>query len=83
MNKPAQPLKISLSPVKSSQISHIGHDPATNTLAVKFNRGDTEYHYPNVDEKAFNAFKGAESLGKYFGKHIKSLPFTKLAADKK
>lgn len=74
---------ISLQPVKSSQISHIGHDAATNTLAVQFhgsNRSGSDgniYHYPNFTVDQFNAFKAAESIGKHFGANIKKLPFVK------
>jgi hypothetical protein len=34
MQKP----NITLTPVDSSQIYSIGHDPATNTLAIRFNK---------------------------------------------
>ena len=65
--------------VKSSQIKEIGHDPKTNTLAVRFNHGGTLYHYAGVDAKKFEQFKSAESLGSYLGKHIKGHhEFTKI-----
>jgi hypothetical protein len=69
---------ISLSAVKSSQVKEVGYDPATKTLAVTFAHGKgAVYHYPGVTQEAFDAFKGAESIGTHFGKHIKSLPFDK------
>jgi hypothetical protein len=74
--------KIALSPVKSSQIDSIGYDEKTKTLAVKFARGDDVYHYPDFEQKDFDKFKGAESIGKHFGAHIKTRNFTKIAAVK-
>ncbi len=66
---------IELTPVESSQIAAIGHDPATNTLAIQFKgKGDRPgsiYHYDNVTAQLFEAFKGAESIGSHFYKHIK------------
>jgi hypothetical protein len=59
----------------------IGYDDATQTLAVTFNYGKAVYHYPNVSRETFEAFKGAESIGKFFGEHIKALPFKKYAVE--
>jgi len=80
---------IPLQDVKSSQIHSIGHDPETNTLAIRFYRGwgrDQQpgplYHYANVDAATFAAFRDAESLGRHFGQHIKPCadkhPYTKV-----
>lgn len=60
-----------LTPVTSSQIEAIGHDPATNTLGIKFKSGGT-YHYENFTAADFKAFKEAPSVGSYFYKHIKT-----------
>ena len=69
---------ISLTEVKSSQVKSIGHDPATNTLAVQFTRGaGSIYHYPDVSAEQAKAFIEAESIGSHFGKHIKPLAFEK------
>jgi hypothetical protein len=76
-------LKIALSAVKSSQIQSIGYDAASKTLAVKFARGDDVYHYPDFEAADFDKFKGAESIGKHFGAHIKLRKFTKISAAKK
>ena len=74
---------IDLTPVKSSQVKAIGHDPATNTLAVQFMHGAGHlYCYPNVTADMHKAFAGAESIGAHFGKHIKALPFEKYEAPK-
>jgi hypothetical protein len=69
---------ITLEAVESNQVGAIGYDEAMQTLAVQFKRGARAiYHYPNVTRETFEAFKGAESIGTYFGQHIKALPFEK------
>lgn len=71
---------IELTAVNSSQVKAIGYDPTTKTLAVTFTRGTGAiYHYPDVAPDSFEAFRTAESIGSYFGQHIKNLPFTKYA----
>jgi hypothetical protein len=73
---------IALVPVTSNQVKAIGYDPTTQTLAVAFTRGTgAVYHYPNVTKETHDAFMQAESIGKFFGAHIKDLPFEKFAAD--
>lgn len=63
---------------KSGQIESIGHDLATNTLAVTFRHGGT-YHYHGVNAGQFDELKKAESVGKHLHAHIKSAhKFTKL-----
>lgn len=80
---------ITLTPVESSQIAAIGHHPETNTLAIQFSpRRDgtpgSVYHYENFTAEDFAAFKGADSIGSHFGKHIKpnatKHPYTKESA---
>ena len=70
--------RIALTPVESSQIHSIGHDAASNTLAIRFKNYKGEpaalYHYDNFTAEDFAAFKGAESIGSHFGKHIKTAP---------
>lgn len=71
---------IALTPVVSNQVGAIGYDPATKTLAVSFARGNGHiYHYPNVEPDTHAAFVSAESIGTFFGKHIKPLAFEKYA----
>lgn len=65
---------IKMSPVASSQIHSIGHDLATNTLAIRFkgkNGPGSLYHYPNFTAAQFAAFQAAESKGKHFGTNIR------------
>lgn len=69
-------LNIPLTPVASSQIQSIGHDQASNTLAILFaskgeNRGSL-YHYANFTAENFEEFSGADSIGSYFYKNIKN-----------
>lgn len=77
---------VKLIEVQSSQIHAIGHDPETNTLAVRFKNWKGEitglYHYANVTAADFAEFQSAPSKGRHFGQHIKPFtdkyPFTKI-----
>jgi len=83
---PAQPFNdvadykhIALQPVKSSQISGIGH--AGSTLAVQFKHGaQAIYHYPGVIPSVFAEFMAAESKGNFFKQHINGRAFEKYPA---
>ncbi|KAF1016221.1 MAG: hypothetical protein GAK31_01710 [Stenotrophomonas maltophilia] len=73
--------RIQLFDVDSSQIHSIGHDAATDTLAICFKRGSGDvrgpgsvYHYANFSAEEFQALKDAESIGKHFGAYIKPFP---------
>lgn len=78
---------IPLTPVESNQIAAIGHDAATETLAIQFTswKGGTgsTYHYRNFTAEDFAEFQAAESKGKHFGEHIKPFadkyPYEKVA----
>lgn len=73
---------IALKPVESSQVKAIGYDADTRTLAVQFRHGKGAiYHYPDVTPETHAAFVNAESIGNFFGKNIKALPFKKFAAE--
>ncbi|MGN6085833.1 KTSC domain-containing protein [Trinickia sp.] len=67
--------QITMESVESSQIHSIGHDAASNTLAIRFKNKAGEpsslYHYANVSAEDYAAFKGAESIGSHFYKGIK------------
>lgn len=66
---------IPLKAVESSRIAEIGHNPETQTLAIRFKRGDGSngalYHYGNFTAEDFATFDSAESLGTHFSHHIK------------
>lgn len=71
-------MKIALTPVESSQIAAIGHDAATNTLAVQFKNKKglgNVYHYDNVPADVYQQFTAAESKGRFFGANIKDVGF--------
>jgi hypothetical protein len=64
---------IPLTPVKSSKLVAIGHDAASQTLAVQFfakGLPGNVYHYSNFSAEEFTAFATAESVGKHFIQHI-------------
>ncbi|WP_219726009.1 KTSC domain-containing protein [Janthinobacterium sp. ROICE36] len=66
---------IPLKPVASSALAAIGHDPATETLAVQMFQGakpGNVYHYANVTLIEYSAMASAKSLGEYLALHIKA-----------
>jgi KTSC domain len=62
--------KIIHQPVKSSNIASIGHDPASDTLHVKFLNGG-HYAYHGVDRTVYMRMHAAPSKGKFLHKWIK------------
>lgn len=73
---------IPLTAVESNQVAAIGYDDASGTMAVTFTRGPGHvYHYPNVSAELHQQFLAAESIGSFFGQHIKTLPFDKFPAE--
>lgn len=81
------PSKIpTLTPCNSSAIGAHGFDPATQTLFLKFTSGTT-YSYPEVSNDIYAALREAESVGRFYGAHIKGkfialpLPPEPVAAD--
>ena len=69
---------VPMTPVQSSQLHSIGHDPATNTLHIYFPKfekkemvGVSHYSYPNFTAEKFDQFMAAESKGKFFGAEIR------------
>lgn len=81
-------IDIALDSVESSQITAIGHDAESNTLAIQFKNWKGEpaslYHYSNFTAEDFAAFKAAKSIGKHFGQFIKpetvKYPYVKIEA---
>lgn len=79
---------IELKPVTSSKIAAIGHDPDTNTLAIKFpdrpgGIPGPVYHYANFTRDDYVRFASAASLGSHFIRFIKPAtdkhPYTKVS----
>ncbi len=54
----------------STNISGVGYDQPTQTLAVRFSNGRV-YHYSEVTPKVYEDFNGAESKGKFFFSQIR------------
>lgn len=77
---------IAMTPVESSQIHAIGHDPQTNTLAIQFKSksgAGSIYQYQNFTPELFQAFKSAKSMGSHFKTAIKTAiekhPYVKIS----
>ncbi len=65
-------------PVSSSNISAIGYDNDSLTLAIEFKNGSV-YHYSGVPQEEHAGIMNAESKGKYLNSNIKNrYPFVKL-----
>lgn len=56
--------------VESSNIKAVGYDPATKRLRVEFGSGST-YEYSGVSATTHEGLVGAESVGKYFHRHVR------------
>lgn len=57
-------------PVSSSNVSSVGHDASTNTLAVEFKDGSV-YHYHDVPKDIHDALVSSRSVGGYIHSSIK------------
>ena len=80
----AEYVPIPMKPVASKQIAAIGYDAGRKTLAVTFTRWKgVIYHYPGVTKKTHDDMMAAESIGTFFGQHIKALSFDKFPAPEK
>lgn len=80
-NDSAEYIDIPMTPVQSSQVQAVGYCAETKTLSVTFTRGPGHiYQYTDVPPETHSAFVAAESIGKYFGQHIKPLRFKKFPA---
>ncbi len=62
-----------MTPVQSSNIAAIGHDPINLTLTVQFKSG-SRYLYQKVPTALFDQMVKADSVGSAFHKLIKSQP---------
>jgi hypothetical protein len=58
-------------PVSSSNICSVGHDPESQILEVEFNSGAV-YQYASVPQGEYEGFLNADSKGKYFHANIKN-----------
>jgi hypothetical protein len=61
---------IDMSPVDSSMIKAIGHDPETSNLHVEFH-GGAKYIYLGVPPEKHTALMQSESIGRHFNQNIR------------
>jgi hypothetical protein len=80
-------LDIALTPVQSSQIHAIGYDAASSTLRVQFKSAagaGSIYDYTMVPAETAEAFRKADSVGRFFGAKVKGrFEFKKLPKPEK
>jgi len=57
-------------PVKSSNVTSVGFDPATKTMEIEFKDGSV-YHYHGVEPDTHSGLLSAKSIGKYVHANIK------------
>ncbi len=62
-----------MTPVQSSNIAALDHDPITLTLTVQFRSG-ARYRYEHVPTNLFDQMIKSDSVGSAFHKLIKSNP---------
>ncbi|CAM4419854.1 KTSC domain-containing protein [Deinococcus marmoris] len=60
---------VTLHPVDSSMMSHIGYDPENKTLTILFNSGK-RYDYDDVPQEVYDRFLAASSQGSFFRNEI-------------
>jgi hypothetical protein len=63
---------VNRTPVQSSQIKSVGHNPATNEMEVEFGNGSV-YRYRGVDAAKHKAMMESPSIGSHFHANIKNL----------
>lgn len=59
-----------LTPVKSSNLKAVGHDPETNELHVEFSNG-ARWIYAGVDAEKYGRMLAFPSVGKFFAASIR------------
>lgn len=77
---------IEMKPVSSSQIKAIGYHRDSKTLAIEFHSSaPVQYRYAGVEQGVADELVQADSIGRYFGRHIKNdvekYPFVKMRPD--
>ena len=61
-----------MTPVKSSTVKAVAHDPATGNMYVQFHSSDTIYTVPDVTAAQHQAFMDSPSKGKHWYKHFRA-----------
>lgn len=80
--KPTAAEEIAMQAVESSNIKSAGYNLGQNILRIEFNGGGV-YNYYEVPKDVFEGLVSAESVGKFFHKHIKGRYDYKKASAKK
>jgi hypothetical protein len=62
---------VELQPVESSNIAAVGYDEDAEVLYIEFKSGTT-YTYEDVPYYIYEELLGAESIGSYFHKNIRT-----------
>ncbi|MDL2345444.1 KTSC domain-containing protein [Deinococcus sp. MIMF12] len=60
---------VTLFPVDSSMMSHVGYDAGTQTLTILFHSGK-RYEYSGVPPEVYAELRTADSAGSYFREEI-------------
>jgi hypothetical protein len=60
-----------MTPVKSSSLAAVSHDPVSKTLNVIFNNGG-KYAYQGVSAELHSQLMKAKSIGTHFQQNIRS-----------
>lgn len=60
-----------MTPVTSSNIKAVGHDPKSLTLAVHFLSGPNPTYFAKVPPEVASQLTSAESVGKAFAAHVR------------
>ena len=63
--------------VSSSLVESVGYDPDEQILEVELENGRI-YQYREVPESTYEAFLAADSLGRYFNRHIRDLSYVRI-----
>lgn len=63
--------KLEFTPIESSMLEAIHHDPNTRILTVKYKNGST-YEHSDVGADKVEALRGAASPGTFFNKKIRN-----------
>jgi len=63
--------------VSSSLVESVGYDPDEAVLEVELENGRV-YQYMEVPESTYQAFLAADSLGRYFNRHIRELSHARI-----
>jgi len=64
-------MPIQMHPVDSSAVSHVGYDPESKTMRIRFATGAV-YQYPAVDPEEHQALLASSSLGRHLNQHFRS-----------